>query len=112
SWEHHRLSWRDRRQDWHQECEGMSRFRIVSKVNNHIQQQSTMKRITKGAITTLAVVATLAPLPKALALPTVDLTSSGTASGTIGDVIFTRDNTIPTGTGVFDPFLTVDSPGN
>src|SRR6266700_520100 len=71
-----------------------------------------MKRITRGAITTLAVIATLAPLPKALALPTVDLTSTGSASGTIGDVIFTRDNTIPTGTGVFDPFLTLDSPGN
>lgn len=38
---------------------------------------------------------------------TIDLTS--TTSGTVGDVIFTRVDNQPTGTGVFKPFLTLQS---
>jgi hypothetical protein len=46
----------------------------------------------------------------------VDLTAAGTASGTIvadfgGPAIFERANTQPTGTGVFQPFFTLDSNG-
>lgn len=44
--------------------------------------------------------------------PTVDLTATGVAEGSIGDVIFSRVNNQPTGTGVFDPFLTIQSQGN
>lgn len=38
---------------------------------------------------------------------TIDLTS--TTTGTIGDVVFTRVDTQPTGTGVFKPFLTLQN---
>src|SRR6266516_3720228 len=76
-----------------------------------------MNRITKGAITTLAVAAALVPLPRALALPTVDLTT--TTSGTIanqapgvgGTAIYSIKDTLPAGTGVFDPFLTIQNRG-
>jgi len=76
-----------------------------------------MNRITKGAITTLAVAAALVPLPRALALPTVDLTT--TTTGTIanqapnvgGTAIYSIIDTLPAGTGVFDPFLTIQNKG-
>lgn len=59
-----------------------------------------------------ALAALIVPAPSVFGGTMVDLTAAGTATGTIGDVIFTRDNTKPTGTGVFDPFLTIQSPGN
>src|SRR6266496_3405016 len=89
-----------------------SRFQVR---NNQKHIKARMNRITNGALAALAVAAALLPAPRvsgAAIPPTVDLTANGTAEGTIGDVIFKRDNTIPTGTGVFQPFLTLDSPGN
>jgi len=72
------------------------------------------------ALAALAVAAALLPASKALAGTVVDLTddpTTGVASGSIspyiGDTaVFMRDNSQPTGTGVFDPFLTVDTGGN
>ena len=85
-----------------------------------------MRKNIKLGLAALAIAAAVIPLSKVsaqvTAIPTVDLTETGSASGTIapwysraGDntaAIFQRDNTQPTGTGVFDPFNTVDSPGN
>jgi hypothetical protein len=69
------------------------------------------------ALAALAIAAALLPTASVLGGTVIDLTADGVASGSIspylGDTaIFMRDNSQPTGTGVFDPFLTVDSAGN
>src|SRR5439155_12575073 len=75
-----------------------------------------MKRISRAALMTVTtaphraltmlVAATAVLLPAAKSLcATVDLTTE--LSGKIGSAIFTRDDSQPTGTGVFDPFLSI-----
>ena len=61
------------------------------------------------AITILAAIAALLPASKAFGIE-LDLTTQ--ESGTIGAAIFSRADTHPAGTGVFDPFLTLSSKGN
>ncbi|TMQ01300.1 MAG: hypothetical protein E6L09_03930 [Verrucomicrobia bacterium] len=68
-----------------------------------------MKLITQGAVGVLAVVAAFLPTSKALG---GELDLSTATSGSIGDALFSVVDNHPTGTGVFDPFLTVQSPGN
>ena len=56
----------------------------------------------------------LLPTSRAMADQFVDLSDPGTTSGKIdavvgGTALFTRVSNIPTGTGVFDPFLTIDN---
>ncbi len=60
----------------------------------------------------IAGAAMLLPMIPASGATIVDLTAGGKKSDNIGDVIFSRDNYKPTGTGVFDPFLTIQSPGS
>jgi len=64
----------------------------------------TQRRI----LTILAVAAGLLPAPKAFAVP-LDLTT--TASGTINGAIYSTIDNQPTGTGVFDPFLSYQAKG-
>ena len=61
------------------------------------------------AITILAAIAALLPASKAFGIE-LDLTTQ--ESGTIGAAIFSRADTHPAGTGVYDPFLTLQSQGN
>jgi hypothetical protein len=73
-----------------------------------------MKRVTQRALTTLAVAAALLPAASAIAGPTVDLTvvTEGTINAPVGGTaVYTLADTLPAGTGVFDPFLTIQNKG-
>src|SRR6266566_4284847 len=66
------------------------------------------------ALAAAAAAVVLLPSSRAIADQLVDLSDPGTTSGKIdavigGTALFTRVSNIPTGTGVFDPFLTIDN---
>jgi len=68
----------------------------------------------RGWLATAALVAALS-VPLSIRADELDLiqNTSGTVEGlTGGTAIFARDHSHPTGTGVFDPFLTIKAPGN
>jgi len=75
-----------------------------------------MIQSVKGALVASIAAAALIPAIQARAGSELDLTATGVATGTIANIdgvsaIFSRDNHMPTGTGVFDPFQTTQSPG-
>jgi hypothetical protein len=65
----------------------------------------------QALITMAAAAALLLPTSKAVG-GELDLSTTEPVSGSIGAALFSTVNNIPTGTGVFDPFLTIQSPGN
>jgi len=67
-------------------------------------------RTQRRILSILAVAAGLLPASRAFAVP-LDLTTTPPASGTINGAIYSTIDSQPTGTGVFDPFLTYQAKG-
>jgi hypothetical protein len=110
-----------------------NRFQVVNRLTKPHQQLNkqdrTMKRVTQGGLKTrasatgkiatpvqafsiLAAAATLLlPVSRAVG-GELDLTAQDSGSIPGDEAIFARIDSHPTGTGVFEPFLTIQSPGN